>query len=139
LPSVSCKDFIRKSYYTGFLIVFLHWPLATWLSLVLVGLVVPDDSRHLGLHLKLLVPDGSRHLGLQVEVWSESWIVEGTVQTSWILEDAVNRGLEFGDFTWLSWLCFHLYFIRHPGMQTELWPSEWSADLQLQVEVWTTR
>ena len=41
------------------LIVFLHWPLATWLSLVLVGLVVPDDSRHLGLQIELIVQSGS--------------------------------------------------------------------------------
>lgn len=40
-------------------ILFLCWPLALWLSLVLDGLVDPGDGRALGLQVELLVPNGS--------------------------------------------------------------------------------
>lgn len=77
--------------------MFLWWPLAIWLSLVLTDLVVPSDRRPLGLQIELVVPDGSRPLefqsdlvvpdglqvpGLKVEVWTRSWIAEGTGKTS---------------------------------------------------------
>ena len=44
------------------LIVFLCWPLAIWLSLVLGSLLVPGSSRLLELWVELVVPNGSRPL-----------------------------------------------------------------------------
>lgn len=59
---------VRQLSYGGtilpwsLLILFFYWPLVTWLSLVLVGLVVPDSNR------PMIVPEESRHLEMQVEL-----------------------------------------------------------------------
>jgi hypothetical protein len=56
LDGVGELDSDGAIWYWLLLIVFLYQPLAIWLSLVLPGLVVPGNSRPLGLQVELVVP-----------------------------------------------------------------------------------
>ena len=70
--------------------VFLHLPLAIWLSLMLVGLVVPGSSKPLG----PIVPSGSRPSKRQEELWAEVWSADLRLHVDvWT-----------GRWSWLSWV-----------------------------------
>lgn len=98
------------------LLIVFFWTLAIWLCLVLVGLVVPNDSRSLVVLVgtgpqgskKLVILGCSRpprkqawlcpwewraDLGLQVEVWLRRWKTEGIDQDAWFSGDSAIRGI----------------------------------------------